>query len=159
MKRASLIFFALLCVVLYGMGTVHALEVEDARSTGCLPHASKMQSSCATCHKKDVQARLAKGADKPCTPYCMSCHKQPEMERHHPVEAELAGQPADAKLHLADGKRMVCTSCHDLSRPRYDSVRWKAASLFDRMFHDSPRYKTYFLSMRNDTGQLCLVCH
>lgn len=157
-KRAGLIFFVLLCVVLYGINTARA-QAEDAHSTGCLPQATAAQQVCAACHKQDATARLQTGATKPCTPYCMSCHQPAEMERHHTVDAELPAQPADAALHLAEGKRMGCVTCHDLSRPRYDSVRWKAASLFDRLFRDSPQYKTYFLSMRNDTGQLCLVCH
>ena len=157
MKRAIFLFLVLLCTVLWGIGRVAALEVEDAHSTGCLPHADKTQQVCTACH--NVPARIKAGATKPCTPYCMSCHQQSEMERHHTVDAELPVESQDIELHLAAGKRMVCATCHDLSRPRFDSVRWKAASLFDRLFHESPRYKTYFLSMRNDAGQLCLVCH
>jgi hypothetical protein len=80
------------------------------------------------------------------------------MDRHHTVGTELTEKP-DEVLKLTAGKKTACFTCHDLSRPRYDSVRWKAASLYDRLFRAQKRYKTFFLSERNDQGQLCLSCH
>ena len=80
------------------------------------------------------------------------------MDRHHPVGVLLESVPDAAVLVTAD-KKNACFTCHDLSRPRYDSVRWKSASLFDRLFREESRYKTYFLAMRNDQGQLCQTCH
>ncbi|MDD2894171.1 MAG: hypothetical protein PHF20_09620 [Halothiobacillaceae bacterium] len=134
-----------------------ALEVEDARSTGCLPRQTPQQT-CAACHPQDAAQRMASARNTPCTPYCATCHKGEEMARHHTVGSELSRTDA-MPLHLGGGQRIACATCHDLSRQRYDSVRWKAGSLFDRLFRDAPRYKTYFLSMRNDQGQLCLTCH
>ncbi len=147
-----------LLVLLLGVGRGIALEVEDAHSTGCLPRQASQQA-CAGCHKQDAPQRLAAARNTPCTPYCTSCHKKDEMARHHTVGAELPQAEPLMHLHLSGDHRIACATCHDLSRQRYDSVRWKAASLFDRLFHDEPRYKTYFLSMRNDQGQLCLTCH
>jgi hypothetical protein len=88
----------------------------------------------------------------------MSCHKRAELDRHHRVGITLPGKPAES-LMLTPEMKNACFTCHDLSQPRYDSVRWKAASLYDRMFRSQKRYKTYFLVMRNDEGQLCLSCH
>lgn len=141
-------------------GSTFAQEVEDARNVGCLPPASLVPQSsvCAPCHK-DSEQRWAAREYRPCTPYCMSCHgKRADITRHHPVGVLLPTEP-DPALKLTSDKRNACFTCHDLSRPRYDSVRWKSASLFDRLFREEPRYKTYFLLMRNDRGQLCQNCH
>lgn len=139
--------------------TVFSSDEEDARTTGCLPKATagNASSACAACHK-DALKRFPANPVQTCTPYCMSCHKKSDMDRHHTVDTALPKVP-DTDLYLTAEKKVVCSTCHDLSRPRYDHVRWKATSLFDRMFHDQDRYKTYFLSMRNDQGQLCLICH
>lgn len=137
----------------------YSLEVEDARSVGCLPKGAPdtAAKACVSCHK-DGQKRFASNQNKTCTTYCMSCHLKAEMDRHHTVGTELPKVPQDV-LHLTSEKKVACATCHDLSQPRYDSVRWKASSLFDRMFRNENRYKTYFLAMRNDQGQLCLSCH
>lgn len=136
-----------------------ALEKEDAYSVGCLPKNTSRApwSSCAACHADNV-SRWAAHQYRPCTPYCKSCHRPAEMERHHRVGMILPGAP-DKSLKLTAKNEVACSTCHDLAQPRYDSVRWKAASLYDRMFRSEPRYKTYFLSKRNEQGQLCLSCH
>ncbi len=138
---------------------VHSLDAEDARSAGCLPKESVKtpHSVCASCHE-DNQARYASHQRRPCTPYCMSCHTKKEMDRHHTVGTPLP-RNAHETLPLTSKQQVACTTCHDLSQTRYDKVRWKATSLFDRLMHNESRYKTYFLSMRNDKGQLCLTCH
>lgn len=132
---------------------------EDAHSVGCLPKTSVQDASsvCAGCHK-DAAARWESNQSRPCTPYCMNCHLKAELDRHHRVEIQLPVIPQKPLKLTADG-RNACFTCHDLSRPRYDSERWKAASLYDRMFRPEKRYKTYFLVERNDRGQLCLSCH
>jgi hypothetical protein len=135
-------------------------EDEDAHSVGCLPQHSVQNPSlvCAGCHK-DSSSRWESNRNRPCTPYCMGCHKKTEMDRHHPVGIELPPAPPEVLLKLTSDNRTACFTCHDLSHPRYDNVRWKAASLFDRLFRPEKRYKTFFLSERNDEGQLCLSCH
>lgn len=146
---------AILMIPLLGF----SLEDEDAHSVGCLPKNTIQNPSsvCAGCHN-DSMSRWESNWNRPCTPYCMSCHKKTEMDRHHTVGSELPKAP-DEVLKLTAEKKTACFTCHDLSHPRYDSVRWKAASLFNRLFHPEKRYKTYFLSEQNDQGQLCLSCH
>ncbi len=153
--HAWIALFAALLIPVIGF----SLEVEDARNAGCLPQATVQAPSsvCAACHK-DSQKRWVSNQYRPCTPYCMSCHKKAEMDRHHPVGTQLPRAPENA-LHLAADKKIACVTCHDMSHPRYDSVRWKATSLFDRLFREESRYKTFFLALRNDQGQLCLSCH
>lgn len=138
---------------------VFSSEEEDARSAGCLPQASVMPPSsvCASCHE-DSQIRWLSNQYRACTKYCMNCHKKPEMGRHHIVGRTLPKAPNDA-MPLTSEMKVACTTCHNMSQPRYGSDRWKAASMFDRLFHDESRYKTYFLAQRNDQGQLCLSCH
>lgn len=156
--KIRMMFWVLLAALALPM-TVFSLEVEDARSVGCLPKGvpETAAKACVSCHK-DAQERIASNQYKTCTTYCMSCHKETEMARHHTVGTELPTVPQDA-LYLTSGKKVACATCHNLSQPRYDSVRWKASSLFDRIFHNENRYKTYFLAMQNDRGQLCLSCH
>jgi hypothetical protein len=146
---------AILMIPLSGL----SLEEEDAHSVGCLPKNTVQNPSsvCAGCHN-DSMGRWESNWSRPCTPYCMSCHKKNEMDRHHTVGSELPKAP-DATLILTAENKTACFTCHDLSHPRYDSVRWKAASLFDRLFRPEKHYKTYFLSEQNDRGQLCLSCH
>lgn len=122
------------------------------------PHGGRGPVACATCHAADAQARWTNHGDRPCTPDCLTCHTKAEMDQHHPVGMVLRKKPGPAFPLTADG-RMACFTCHLMSRPRTDTVRWKASSLFDRMFRSKPRYKTYYLTLRNDQGQLCLACH
>jgi hypothetical protein len=136
-----------------------SLEQENARNAGCLPKTSVTDPAavCVSCHQ-DGQQRWAAKQYQPCTPYCMTCHKKSEMDRHHTVGTLLSNLP-DQALPLTSEKKVACITCHDMSRTRHDSERWKATSLFDRLFHKESKYKTYFLVMRNDQGQLCLTCH
>ena len=146
--------FAILLMPLIGL----SLEEENAQTVGCLPGKTveNPSSVCAPCHKDRV-TRWELYQDQPGSPYCMSCHKK-TMGRHHIIGTVLTEKPV-GPLKLTSEKKTACFTCHNLSRPRYDSVRWKAASLYDRIFHPEKRYKTYFLSERNDQGQLCLSCH
>jgi len=136
-----------------------SLAAEDARNAGCLPDAAVQSpaSVCSSCHEDGLK-RWSSKQYQPCTSYCMTCHKKPEMIRHHSVGNLLPTAPGNA-LRLTSEMKLACVTCHDMSRTRYDDVRWKAASLFDRMFRKEGRYKTYFLVMRNDEGQLCITCH
>ena len=156
--RMLLLGFTALLVLAMPL-TVFPSDAEDARSAGCLPKESTQPASsvCASCHN-DAQKRWDKSQHRPCTQYCMTCHKATEMGRHHTVGTALPKSPDD-DLPLAAEMKMACFTCHNMSRDRYDSVRWKASSLFDKMFRAEKRYKTYFLSQRNDQGQLCLSCH
>ena len=136
---------AIALVALIGLSA----QAEDAAMPGDFPHASGPAAAvCVSCHE-DGQARWAANRNRPCTPYCLTCHKKAEMDRHHTVGTVLATAP-EGELHLTAEKKVACVTCHEMARNRYDEVRWKATSLFDRMFHQENQYKTYFLVMRND---------
>lgn len=123
---------------------------------GC--HAAQEEGACAGCHKDDARARWEASRYRPCTAWCLTCHAKGEMDRHHTVGTVLRKDPGPAYPVTKD-RRMTCATCHDLSRQRFDAVRWKASSLYDRLFRGEARYPTYFLAQRNDQGQLCLACH
>lgn len=122
------------------------------------PALTEGPAACAPCHAQDARTRWEAHRTRPCTPYCLTCHRKEEMSRHHMVGSPLPRAP-NARLPLTADHKTACCTCHDLARPRYDGVRWKAASLADRMFRQEARYPTYFLAERNDQGQLCLACH
>ncbi len=137
----------------------HAQGEENAHSVGCLPALSVKNpaSVCTTCHK-DGESRWQSNRHRPCTPYCTSCHSGEQLERHHLIGIKVNITPPEGIRLTSDG-RSACFTCHDISNKQYDTIRWKAASMFDRMFKSQERYKTYFLVKPNDHGQLCLSCH
>lgn len=158
-KPHVLVGMVLFILMMTPLGFALGEGEEDVRSAGCLPKLSlpNPASVCAGCHQ-DSQKRWTGYQFRPCTEYCMTCHKTDEISRHHTVGTLLPKLSEDA-LHLTSERKMACMTCHDLSRARFDKVRWKSTSLFDRLFHQQSKYNTYFLSMRNDQGQLCLYCH
>ena len=123
-----------------------------------LPCRPEGPSACASCHVKDLAAQFPSHEDRPCSPYCLTCHFKENKDQHHSVGTPLRKKPSDARL-LTEQDHTGCRTCHGLATPRYDQVRWKAESLFDRVFRSHERYKTYLLTYRNDRGQLCLACH
>ena len=80
------------------------------------------------------------------------------MAQHHTIGVQLVKSMA-VDLPLTPDHRLTCTTCHRLSQPRQDRVRWRAESLFGRLFRRQDTYQTYYLVIRNDRGQLCRVCH
>lgn len=120
--------------------------------------ALKDPAACRPCHQEDAAARWVAHRERPCTAYCHTCHLVADMAKHHTVDS-LLRKPPHEELPLTAGRRTACFTCHTLARARHDSVRWKAESLFGRVFHRAPRQKTYFLVIRNDRGQLCRACH
>lgn len=80
------------------------------------------------------------------------------MEKHHTIGGKLERTP-QPPLRLDARSQLTCCTCHHLGRPRHDRIRWKAESLFDRVFRRQDRHKTYLLVVRNDRGQLCKACH
>lgn len=150
-------FTALLVTLFLGTGAGVALLSQSGPETpihGELGTAA----ACAPCHPADAPTRWESNRDRPCTSFCLTCHAKEEMAKHHPVGHAVSKQPRLA-LRLTQDRRSACFTCHDLSIRRYDGLRWKAESLFGRMFRTESRYKTYYLTTRNDRGQLCLSCH
>lgn len=131
------------------------VALDNDATPPCLPAS---EAACAACHTKDLSTRFPAAKSRPCTPYCLSCHFKDSKDQHHSVGLPLRKMPADGRL-LTEGDRTGCKTCHDLATQRYDRIRWRSESLFDRVFRSQSRYKTYLLVYRNDRGQLCLACH
>lgn len=122
-------------------------------------HAELEQpSACQPCHQEDGAARWASYRQQPCSPYCLTCHLPKDMAQHHAIGVPLP-RAAGKDLRLTSEGRMACTTCHRLSTPRRDQVRWRAESLYGRLFRRQDSHLTYFLVIRNDRGQLCRACH
>ncbi len=143
-------------VLCLGLGT----PAFTATPVGDMPGraALKDASACAACHREDASSRWAANREFPCTPYCLTCHPPAEMDQHHTVGVHLA-KPLQAPLRLTEDHRMACSTCHHMAGPRLDTQRWRAESLFGRLFRTQDAYPTYFLVLRNDRGQLCRACH
>ncbi len=117
------------------------------------------RAACAACHGPDRQAPAApQDVARACTTLCTTCHKADQTGAHHGVGQALESG-ASTSLPLTKDGRTACFTCHDLTRPRWSDVPWKAQSLFDRTFRSAKRYRTYYLVVRNDKGQLCKACH
>jgi hypothetical protein len=131
-----------------------------AQAPSDMPGHAALGSSavCVSCHAADASARWESHRSRPCDPYCGTCHAKEEMAKHHPVGNPVTKSPR-LSLRLTLDRKSACFTCHDLSNRRYDSVRWKAESLFGRMFRQEKQHRTYYLATRNDRGQLCLACH
>lgn len=110
---------------------------------------------CLECHTRTEAQSFENRLTKSCNVYCETCHQ--DLGAHHKVDQVLEGKtPGD--LELLNG-RMACFTCHDLDTPRYDSVSWKAESLYESLFSSKKVYRTYFLTIRNNEGKLCKQCH
>lgn len=142
-------------ILLLAWACAPGLMPQDA-PVPCLPLSA--EKSCLACHPVDAGARWEGRRSRPCARYCQACHAPKAMESHHPIDRKLPKVPPSPLLLTADGMT-GCSTCHDLGQPRFDRTRWRAESLFDRLFRRQARYKTYFLAVRNDRGQLCRTCH
>ena len=110
---------------------------------------------CAACHKSAEVKEKLKDTTRACDIFCKKCHKN--MSKHHPAGVKLKNDLPE-NITLSSGKKLACITCHDLKVPRYDSVSWKAESLFGSIFKSEKRYKTYYLIIRNNDGDLCRKC-
>ncbi len=113
---------------------------------------------CAGCHRDDAPARFERDRLQPCAAFCLTCHPPKEMEKHHTIGKKLE-RPLRRSLRLDAREQMTCATCHHLGRPRFDTLRWRSESLFDRAFRRQDRHRTYLLAFRNERGQLCKTCH
>lgn len=111
---------------------------------------------CLSCHDKSEISTRLKNPAKSCDVYCLKCHKN--MNEHHPVGAAVKGSLPE-KIILSEKGKIACFSCHNLNIVRFDSVSWRAESLYESIFHSRGRYKTYFLVIKNSNGELCRKCH
>ncbi len=130
----------------------------DAETVRVMPFVAD-PASCAACHGPGRQAPAApQDVARACSTLCATCHTSGRTGAHHGVGHALEAG-AVTNLPLTNDGRTACFTCHDLTRPRWSDVPWKAQSLFDRTFRSARRHKTYYLVMRNDRGQLCKACH
>jgi len=115
-------------------------------------------SYCTRCHtSSDIQNKLGDPAIT-CDIYCLTCHKTITQKNHHPVNIKMT-EPVEHDFHYSKFKKIMCVTCHDLHVDRFDSSPWKSQSLFDLTFRKKKKFKTYYLTIQNNKGQMCKTCH
>ncbi len=108
---------------------------------------------CTKCHENST---FPDSADA-CKNYCITCHKENDSN-HHSTNASLK-KVTDYSFKLTDRKKITCRTCHNLKLKRHAESAWKAESLYDSLFSKKKQYKTYYLPIKNNKGQLCKKCH
>lgn len=114
------------------------------------------QLDCPQCHRDEELKSILKDPVTTCETICLKCHKN--IERHHKVGAKIK-ETIPGKLRLTRNKRISCFTCHNLNIKRYDKISWRAESLFESIFRSKSKYNTYYLTIKNNDGQLCKECH
>lgn len=114
-------------------------------------------SYCLKCHSPE-EAKLIVVPSRSCATYCRTCHKEVDNKSHHTVGVKILEEHKKSFPYSRLGN-VSCFTCHDLEKNRFDSHPWKAQSLFDKTFKKKNFYKTYYLVIQNDNGQLCKACH
>jgi len=147
-KLSGLFIILLLFIFNYSYGI-------DNETEKIMPFVNN-NTYCAACHKSAEVKEKLKDTTRACDIFCKKCHKN--MSKHHPAGVKLKNDLPE-NITLSSGKKLACITCHDLKVPRYDSVSWKAESLFGSIFKSEKRYKTYYLIIRNNDGDLCRKCH
>lgn len=99
---------------------------------------------------------LASGKNVLTDSLCITCHLD-IRQNHHIYGVRMKSKPDDVVLSGSD--RIMCITCHDVSKNRYDTKPWKSMSLFDSLFSSDKKFKTYFLIKNNNNGELCITCH
>lgn len=119
-------------------------------------HVTFTAETCARCHKPEETAESSARLNRPCSSLCSTCHEF--RETHHPVGVPIPGA-VPGPLLLTKKRTNACVTCHDVTRPRFESSAWVSQSLLDRTLRRSKENRTYYLVIRNDRGQLCRSCH
>lgn len=141
----------------YAMLLLILLQAGPARGqSDDLPHPSWNVAACTECHAAEETARLASRVTRPCRALCATCHTFPEG--HHPVGKAIS-RAMPAPLLLTSSGTNTCVTCHDTTRPRFESTAWVSQSLIERATRRQKENRTCFLVLRNDRGQLCRNCH
>lgn len=110
---------------------------------------------CVQCHTTEEALSFRTRTTKSCNTYCKTCHE--DIGAHHPTNMKLEGTTGKGIALLND--KVACFSCHDLKKKRFDSIPWKAQSLYENLFKSKKVYPTYFMIENNSEGQLCKRCH
>jgi hypothetical protein len=129
----------------------------DPETTKIMPFVDD-PGQCRQCHVETDFGTVVKDPALACDALCLSCHKNVTVENHHAVGMKPGVMQAK-NIELTRMGKIACITCHDLRRQRFDSSPWMAQSLFDKMFKKNNQYKTYYLIIQNDKGQLCRTCH
>ncbi len=144
-------FFYFICLI-FICCSAYAFDKETEK---IMPFISS-KSLCYECHKdKNAKLKLFDPATA-CEYLCKKCHKN--MDRHHKVGLRLKGK-LSSNFKLTEKNKMSCFTCHDLGVKRFSNSSWRAQSLFEKMFRNKSQYKTFYLVMKNNEGQLCKKCH
>lgn len=136
---------------------VFVAGVVQARAEEPRKHASWTLDTCMDCHTQSERPQLTARVARPCSQLCSTCHKF-EKGEHHPIGVQISKQVPAPLLLTAKGMN-TCVTCHDMGRPPRESIAWISQSLADRTMHRSKENRTFYLAMRNDSGQLCRNCH
>lgn len=121
-----------------------------------IKHLTSSKSNCADCHKEEKKLKYSKIPLKICDTFCLTCHK--DVGVHHKVGIRNKFHNRN-KLQLTEKNRIACITCHDISQKRFDSISWRAESLYESIFKNNKQYKTFYLVIRNNNGALCKNCH
>ncbi len=120
------------------------------------PHPIRTVQDCQKCHSPGDAYGWQIGSNNECRRYCYGCHS---IERQHHPTGHVVEVSLPKGIVLTAKRQITCRSCHNLQSPAEDSKAWRSESLFDSMFRKQLIYKTYYLIMRNNKGQLCRSCH
>jgi hypothetical protein len=142
----------IILIVLIEIGILSAFDEETKKN---MPFVSS-KSFCLECHNTSETKRLA-NPSKSCSTYCLTCHKD-KKENHHKIGIRTKHSPP-LDLEYTERGRIACYTCHNLNNNRYDSESWKSQSIFESTFRKQSKYKTYYLVLKNNNGQLCDKCH
>ena len=123
------------------------------------PHAFlSEEGSCPTCHSQ-VPVTSDAPLVKDVVSLCTGCHLSRGSDVH-PVD--LRARPSDRLTLPLDKEQMItCLTCHDPHMEAHSETPYIRQGTLDffRSRLLSHRYRTFFLRIPNDEGQICLQCH
>ncbi len=146
---SSALFILALVFLLVGDG----LASDSAHN----PHAFMSdQEKCRTCHAGEP-VTASTPLVKDVVSLCWDCHFE-RMQEVHPVDIrpEKAGS---IPLPLDEDKTITCITCHYPHSSPYGEVPYTRQNPLGRLTGIFKGYRTYFLRIPNDRGQICLKCH
>ncbi len=123
------------------------------------PHAFMSgEKSCLTCHS-EVPVTPDTLLVKDVVSLCMECHFARGADIH-PVDLRVK-KSESLILPLDEEQMITCITCHDPHKDAYSDAPYTSQGALDylrsRFFWTT--YRTYYLRIPNDEGQICLQCH
>jgi hypothetical protein len=149
MRKIFLLSGCIICIIV-----IYSLCIALDNENLTIHPFLQSETYCMDCHSKDKKHQTETGAV--CSQMCMTCHK--DMDNHHAINLKIS-EKLPSEFMLSSKKRVACITCHNIHNIRFDEVSWKAESLYEKVFKDEKKYKTYYLVKRNNEGQLCKTCH